>query len=203
MPCGDAAASRKRSRPHPKAPPNESSGVVRPKRACPPGQWARLTAAPLRELPWLQHEGGASRSGKALPPPPRLQRCARWAAAQLAKLGAVPCHREPSPAWRFVRTWRYEQLGASSEALLTVSGEGGRCACKARKHMQHNIKVVIDVRSGEAWQGCYDRACVRSVGRGGYVAAYHPLGRAPVEVLPSLVSGVDSQTGFDALTLGV
>ena len=71
------------------------------------------------------------------------------------------------------------QLCALEGELIVrlISRAGGWCACVGRAHHSLPIVLVIDLRSGEAFQQCLDTTC-HEPRNGGYVAASAFIGVA-------------------------
>ena len=137
-------------------------------------KWAHLTGMPLLDTPRLAHPCVRERrSGPGLPPAP-FGALGRWGAARLRELGCSSVQ-----GWQVVRTeW-------PSEALLHLTGVGGRCAHVGRQHASENIMLSIDLLNAIAWQRCWDTKCVVRRGCGGYRKARALVGVLPDELMCS------------------
>ena len=137
-------------------------------------KWAHLTGMPLLDTPRLAHPCVRERrSGPGLPPAP-FGALGRWGAARLRELGCSSVQ-----GWQVVRTeW-------PSEALLHLTGVGGRCAHVGRQHASENIMLSIDLLNAIAWQRCWDTKCVVRLECGGYRKARALVGVLPDELMCS------------------
>ena len=137
-------------------------------------KWAHLTGMPLLDTPRLAHPCVRERrSGPGLPPAP-FGALGRWGVARLRELGCSSVQ-----GWQVVRTeW-------PSEALLHLTGVGGRCAHVGRQHASENIMLSIDLLNAIAWQRCWDTKCVVRLECGGYRKARALVGVLPDELMCS------------------
>jgi len=137
-------------------------------------RWAHLTGMPLLDTPRLAHPCVLERrSGAGMPPAP-FGALGRWAAAHLQELGCGS-----------VKGWQVVRAKWPPEALLHLTGVGGRCAHIGRQHASENIMLSIDLNNAIAWQRCWDAKCVVRLASGGYRKARALVGVLPDELMCS------------------
>ena len=135
-------------------------------------RWERVTGMPLLDTPGFAHPCVQERrSGPGLPPAP-FGALGRWGAARLRELGSGR-----------VQGWQVVRAEWPREALLHLTGVGGRCAHAGRQHASHSIMLSIDLYNAIAWQRCWDAQCVVRLACGGYRKARALVGVVPDEVM--------------------
>ena len=165
--------------PQPKPPPmtrravgTRGAGLSEPEWLLWRARWVHLTSMPLLDTPRLAHPCVRERrSGSGLPPAP-FGALGRWGAARLRELGCGS-----------VQGWQVVRAEWPPEALLHLTGVGGRCAHVGRQHASENIMLSIDLNNAIAWQRCWDAECAMRLASGGYRKARALVGMVPDEVM--------------------
>ena len=138
-------------------------------------RWRRVTVMPPLDTPGLRHPRVLERRrGGGLSPEP-FAALGRWAAARLDELGCSG-----------VQGWELARSDWPPEALLHLTGRGGRCAHVERAHKSENVMISVDLLNALAWQRCWNRECVVRFAGGRYRKARACVGAVPVELLPLL-----------------
>ena len=148
-----------------------------------------LTSTPLLDLPPGLDGGSLSkhpfvrhvRRGHDGRVPCPFDRLAAWATLEFGRWGGGV------QASVGIGKWIYLRSEFPIERLLHLTATGTRfCFAKGRQHKGQHVMLTVDLIAQVAYQRCWDNAdCVVHGPRGVRLKSKHPLGRPPIDVLPT------------------
>jgi len=148
-----------------------------------------LTSTPLLDIPPGLDGGSLSkhpfvryvRRGQDGRVPRPFDRLAAWATLQFGRWGGGV------QASVGIGKWIYLRSEFPLERLLHLTATGTRfCFAKGRQHKGQHVMLTVDLVAQVAYQRCWDNTdCVVHGPRGIHLKSKHPLGRPPIDVLPT------------------